>query len=273
MSDALFASLIITAYNDGRNIARCLDCALRQNAAPEYEIICVDDASQDDCASVIKSYAANGAIRAILRPTAGGKARALNEGLDAARGEYVIFVDGSSSLSSEAVASAETSVRASSPDLILFAPSAHIVARREAPYMYKGVRTGEELYETLCAADRPCSAARNCALRRTMLETRGIRFEDGATLYDALFTLRAFIASRRAEYRDIAILADTEDTADPTGVELSVSNLVSLMNTAVGFAETARDATLNAHMRKCILRETAKICKYAEAVYRSGSFD
>jgi glycosyltransferase involved in cell wall biosynthesis len=88
-------SVIVPLYNIERYLDKCIYSLLKQDLAPaDYEIIAVDDASPDGSRAVAESFtAANPNIRVITQANAGpGGAR--NRGLDEARGEWVMTVDG-----------------------------------------------------------------------------------------------------------------------------------------------------------------------------------
>lgn len=88
-------SFILPCYNVELYIGRCLDSILHQDLPlDEYEIICINDCSPDNLRKVVIDYQQKYSnIRLIEHPinkTSGG---ARNTGIDAARGEYLWFVD------------------------------------------------------------------------------------------------------------------------------------------------------------------------------------
>lgn len=88
-------SFILPCYNVAPYIGRCIESIEQQDIPQaEYEIICVDDCSKDNTVEVIKEYQKQYSnIRLICHTenkTAGG---ARNTGMDAAKGEYLWFVD------------------------------------------------------------------------------------------------------------------------------------------------------------------------------------
>ena len=88
-------SFILPCYNIGRYIADCLDSLYSQDLPEdEYEVICVNDCSTDNTREVILSYAAKHSNLTLIdhteNLTAGG---ARNTGIEAAKGEYIWFVD------------------------------------------------------------------------------------------------------------------------------------------------------------------------------------
>ena len=49
-------SVIIPVYNVGNYLAKCLDSVLNQTFG-DFEAICVNDGSSDNCASILEEYA------------------------------------------------------------------------------------------------------------------------------------------------------------------------------------------------------------------------
>lgn len=82
-------SIIIPAYNAARWIHRSIESVLHQDY-PHIEIIVVDDGSEDNTSSVVKSY--NGKVRYVHQENKGpGAAR--NTGANESSGEYLMFLD------------------------------------------------------------------------------------------------------------------------------------------------------------------------------------
>ena len=86
-------SIIIPAYNAEKTICCCLDSALTQTA--DAEIILADDGSADATLRLAERY--EDQIR-VLRLAHGGVSAARNAGLDAAHGEWAVFLDSDDAL-------------------------------------------------------------------------------------------------------------------------------------------------------------------------------
>lgn len=89
MTTSPLVSIIIPCYNYGRYLPEAIDSALAQTYQP-VEIIVVDDGSTDNTAAAAKGYGEK--IRYIYRQN-GHLSAARNTGAEAAKGDYVMFLD------------------------------------------------------------------------------------------------------------------------------------------------------------------------------------
>lgn len=93
-------SIIIPAYNAEKNITETIE-KIEKIRFPksEYEVIVVNDGSVDNTLSVLHSLKKNISNLLILDKKNGGVSSARNEGIRAAKGEYMLFVDADDSVS------------------------------------------------------------------------------------------------------------------------------------------------------------------------------
>jgi dolichol-phosphate mannosyltransferase len=92
MSEKL--SIIIPAYNEEKNIAKCLSelkGTLREKYDIPYEIIVVNDNSKDDTEQVVRTeMPMDSAIRLVNRTPPGGFGRAVRSGMEHVKGDIVV---------------------------------------------------------------------------------------------------------------------------------------------------------------------------------------
>lgn len=93
-------SFIIPVYNIEKYIARCLDSIYSLPLNEEqFEVLCIDDCSQDGSASLIEVYQElHSNLRLIKHEKNGRQGAARNTGIRQAKGEYCMFVDADDSL-------------------------------------------------------------------------------------------------------------------------------------------------------------------------------
>jgi glycosyltransferase involved in cell wall biosynthesis len=86
---AEFVSIIVPTFNGERRIGACLHALSRQRTVREFEVLVVDDGSNDGTAAVVKRF--SGAR--LIRQAKAGPAAARNRGAREARGSILLFTD------------------------------------------------------------------------------------------------------------------------------------------------------------------------------------
>lgn len=90
--DFIKVSVVIPVYNTAEYLQACLESIMNQTLE-EIEIICIDDGSTDDSAYILDEYALKDERIRIIHRENGGLVSARKEGVMAANGSYVAFVD------------------------------------------------------------------------------------------------------------------------------------------------------------------------------------
>ena len=91
---AVDVSVIVTNYNYGRLIRRCLRSLLNQDMERDrYEIIVIDDHSTDDSLRALKTFHETDEIRLLANRRNLGVGACSRLGVDHSRGKYIVRVD------------------------------------------------------------------------------------------------------------------------------------------------------------------------------------
>lgn len=85
-------SVVVPIYNVEQYLEQCLESLQKQNYS-DFEVICVNDGSTDRSREILTEWNARWPQIKVIDRENGGLSAARNIGLEAARGEYVIFVD------------------------------------------------------------------------------------------------------------------------------------------------------------------------------------
>lgn len=85
-------SIIVPIYNVEKYIEKCLNSLVKQNIE-NYEIICVNDGSEDNSLSILKKFNIENSNIKIINKKNGGLSSARNVGIRESKGKYIMFVD------------------------------------------------------------------------------------------------------------------------------------------------------------------------------------
>lgn len=94
-------SIIVAARNEARRLPQRIANLLQQRYRGPLEIIVVSDGSSDDTAGALAPFLDSGV--SLIELPAGGKPLALNAGVEAARGEILVFADARQHFAPDAV--------------------------------------------------------------------------------------------------------------------------------------------------------------------------
>lgn len=98
-------SVIIPVYNVEKYLPECLDSVIGQTYK-NLEILCIDDGSPDNSSEILERYAEkDGRIR-IINQENKGLSGARNTGIEAATGDYIVFLDSDDWMDAETVETA-----------------------------------------------------------------------------------------------------------------------------------------------------------------------
>ena len=86
-------SVIVPVYKVENYLRKCVDSILAQSY-PDFELLLIDDGSPDGCPQICDEYARLDPRVSVIHKPNGGLISARNEGIRAARGDYVCIVDG-----------------------------------------------------------------------------------------------------------------------------------------------------------------------------------
>lgn len=85
-------SIIVPVYNVKKYLSRCIESILCQTYK-KFELILVDDGSLDGSGAICELYKQKDKRIKVIHKSNGGVSSARNEGIETARGEYIMFVD------------------------------------------------------------------------------------------------------------------------------------------------------------------------------------
>ena len=115
-------SVIVPVYNVEKYLGKCVDSILNQTYT-DFELLLVDDGSPDRCPQICDDYAVRDSRVRVIHKANGGLISARNEGIRAARGDYICILDGDDWALENMLQFIHNTVSQSPkpPDMVLFA--------------------------------------------------------------------------------------------------------------------------------------------------------
>lgn len=86
-------SVIVPVYNVAPFLRKCIDCIIAQSFA-DFELLLIDDGSQDKSADICNEYALKDDRIHVIHQVNAGVTAARRKGVEAAKGDWLCFVDG-----------------------------------------------------------------------------------------------------------------------------------------------------------------------------------
>ncbi|HEY6082912.1 MAG TPA: glycosyltransferase, partial [Chitinophagaceae bacterium] len=102
VKDYPLVSIIVPAYNEEVNTTKTIQALLKSDY-PNVEVIFVDDGSQDNTyRNANEEFKADPRVKVLTKPN-GGKASALNYGINISTGDYLLCIDADTQLKTDAI--------------------------------------------------------------------------------------------------------------------------------------------------------------------------
>ena len=111
-------SIIVPVYKVEDYIRECLDSILAQTY-PYFELILVDDGSPDNCGRICDDYAKGDNRIKVVHKVNGGLTSARNAGLEVAKGEWIMHVDGDDWIEPDMIESLIEAAQITGADMVI----------------------------------------------------------------------------------------------------------------------------------------------------------
>ncbi|MBB6417659.1 glycosyltransferase family A protein [Streptomyces sp. AK010] len=193
-------SVIVPVYNPGIYIEDCISSLQRQSLPPdEFEVIFVDDGSTDETPARLDALAAEDPrMKVIHQENSGWSGKPRNVGVEASRGEFVMFVDNDDYLGDEALERMYDYGTANGADVVVGKMAGK---NRGVPVELFRRNHPRATVENAPLID---SLTPHKMVRRAFLDRIGLRFPEGRRrLEDHVFIAEAYL---RAE--NVSVLSD-----------------------------------------------------------------
>ena len=190
-------SVIIPIYKVEKYLRQCVDSVINQKIK-NLELILVDDGSPDQCPQICDEYAEKYDFIKVIHKPNGGLSSARNTGIQAAAGEYLIFMDSDDWWNPDVDVNAMLAKISQRPDveMFLFSSLDYIEGagyfKRTEHGRLDGIRvdTVEHYYEDLLNNGNLEVHAATKILKRSFLVDNNLFFKEGIVSEDSEWIVR-----------------------------------------------------------------------------------
>lgn len=211
-----FVSVVLPIYNVEKYLPKCLDSVVGQSYQ-NIEIICVNDGSPDGSEQIVAEYMKKDSRIVLINQKNQGLSGARNTGIEAAKGEYVVFLDSDDWLDPETVETAVYEARNENAQLVMWSyvrefPAASVPKDvfNEDRIVFEGDELTNRLHRRMAGLtgaelSDPGNADSAVTAWGKMYKTeciRDLRFVDTKIIgtEDALFSLQALCNVKKAVF-------------------------------------------------------------------------
>ena len=192
-------SVIVPVYNVEKYLPECVDSILNQDYE-DFELVLVDDGSPDNCPIMCDEYANNYSRVRVVHKENGGLSDARNAGVDAAIGDYILFIDSDDYWNdTSTLTKLSEIIEKNSVDIVQFGQEklyqlenriAHGTQRTLS--QYNGMTTSE-LLGKLVSSEKLTISACSMAISRKFFVNNALYFKKGLKTEDLEWAVRLYV--------------------------------------------------------------------------------
>lgn len=255
-------SVIVPIFNAEAFLITCLESLSRQSLQ-EIEIICVEDCSSDRSLDIIQGYQKKDSrLRIIINKENIGAAESRNIGLQAARGEYIQFMDADDYLELNALESLYVEAQNHNVDmcylgmqLVLDNLSEQCVVQKGIQGSYPEVYSGVELLRLLIERDEFFLYLCSVFYKTSFIKEKKLYFKNLVIGEGGDFILRALCQADRVivcrnEYYHYRIHDSSTTHRENARKELLFGQIVQYIDVLQIFAQQQKEEVLAVFLQK-----------------------
>lgn len=239
-------SIIVPVYNAELYLNECIKSLLIQDIE-EYEIICIDDGSTDCSAKIIEEFQRSSTLIKLVNQENQGLSIARNNGIEHARGEFILFVDSDDYIEKNVLGRLYNLCKQNDLQILDF--KTYVLNNGIKKVMYSNQ------VDAACVVDgisylsdyilrfkkQPFLSAWAHVYRREFLIESKIIFEENRLYEDLLFTFTAYSVANRVMYLNMPVYNYRKSKDSITSSLIKPKNIVDLQFTAVEISKYSKE--------------------------------
>lgn len=195
-------SIVVPVYNVEKYVGKCIDSILAQTDG-DFELLLIDDGTKDTSGEICDAYGEKDSRVKVIHQENKGLGGARNTGIEAATGEWILFVDSDDWLEPDILEKAGKTARETGADLVMFGfrsvDELGTTLQNYVEELPKGqvleIAKHPDIYLTA-----PC--AWNKLYKTELFRKTGVRYPNRVWYEDIRTTLKLFLAAKTAVFLD-----------------------------------------------------------------------
>ena len=204
MNKQPWVSVIVPVYNAQKYLEQCLQ-SLADQTAENFEVICVDDGSTDASVELIRGFMQRDERFSLIQQKNQYAGVARNNGIEHAKGEYLLFLDADDFFHPELIAKAYAQAKKTDADVVLFGAKTYDMERDaliNTPYLMRHkLIPAKEVFSHKDVPEYFLQMTNSCPwlqlYRKQYILDEGIRFQALPNTNDAFFVIVALSCAKR----------------------------------------------------------------------------
>ncbi|MGX1191846.1 glycosyltransferase family 2 protein [Metabacillus sp. SLBN-84] len=245
-------SVIIPTYNLSFHICKTLSSLTNQNEY-EYEVIIVDDGSTDRTSDIAREYLCNNSFRnfQVIEKENGGVSSARNTGINYAKGDYVLFLDGDDLVSERLMQTLEEHLDGQN-DVVCWGydrvdQNNNIIEHYFSKYKNLNQFSGYQGIKNIIVEEKLFIAIGSAAYKRSILLDKNIRFtEDCSNGEDQEFIYKYLSESSKIKFvNEVLLFYVTRIGSISNSYNIRKFDVFNAMKRTINFFESKQNYELS----------------------------
>lgn len=259
----MFFSIILPIYNVEKYLKECVD-SIQAQTFKDYEIILVDDGSNDSSPAICDELASNDERIKVIHKSNGGQSTARNIGLEKAAGDYIIYLDSDDFITSDTFfEDIYNKIQETKSDIVLYKYSKYFDDTKTldkctfALDFAENITDSEEMLETLVAKDAYYGMAWVKAFRRDMAIENSIVFDTNLVCEDMDWYFNLVLCAQKISAIDKSYVAYRQRIGSVTS-SLKLRNLTDYIFTMEKWNEKLLASEMSEKKKSALMGALAK---------------
>lgn len=193
-------SVVVPMYKVEKYVQACIASILNQSFQ-NFEILLVNDGSPDKCGEIADEYCNRDARIKVIHQRNKGTSSARNAGIDAATGEYIVFIDPDDQISSHYLQQLYNTAQNNNCDAVVCGYREILTNKQVVPgFILNEIRSGKDfvLSSTDVHSKNDLCFTWRILFRLDIIRKKQIRFNEKVIVgEDTIFNLEYFLESER----------------------------------------------------------------------------